>query len=169
MDKFRSDVRANLERELKGMLASRLKNEVIQKLMDAHPGIELPQGMIDAEARALHQQAQAQAQQQGQTYTGDVAALNEMARRRVLAGVLIGELARQNDIRPDSRRVAEMLATIASTYEEPTQVVELYQRDAQLMQSLQNRVMEDQVAEWVAAHAQASEQQLTFAEAMRPV
>ena len=169
IDKFRADVRANLERELKGMLAARLKNEVIQKLMDAHPGIELPQGMVDAEARALHQQAQAQAQQQGQTYTGDVAALNEMARRRVLAGVLIGELARQNDIRPDSRRVAEMLATIASTYEEPTQVVELYQRDPQLMQSLQNRVMEDQVAEWVATHAQASEQQLSFSEAMRPV
>lgn len=169
MDKFRADVRANLERELKGMLAARLKNEVIQKLMDAHPGIELPQGMIEAEARALHQQAQAQAQQQGQQFALDVSSFMDMARRRVSAGVLIGELARQNDIRPDSRRVAEMLATIASTYEEPTQVVELYQRDPQLMQSLQNRVMEDQVAEWVAAHAQTSEQQLTFAEAMRPV
>jgi len=169
MDKFRADVRANLERELKGMLAARLKNEIIQKLMDAHPGIELPQGMIEAEARALHQQAQAQAQQQGQQFTGDVSGFMEMARRRVSAGVLIGELARQNDIRPDSRRVAEMLATIASTYEEPTQVVELYQRDPQLMQSLQNRVMEDQVAEWVAAHAQTNEQQLSFAEAMRPV
>jgi len=169
MDKFRADVRANLERELKGMLAARLKNEVIQKLMDAHPGIELPQGMVDAEARSLHSQAQAQAQQQGQTFTGEVSAFTEMAHRRVSAGVLIGELARQNDIRPDSRRVAEMLATIASTYEEPTQVVELYQRDPQLMQSLQNRVMEDQVAEWVAAHALTSEQQLSFSEAMRPV
>lgn len=169
MEKFRADVRANLERELKGMLAARLKNEVIQKLMDAHPGIELPQGMVDAEARALHSQAQAQAQQQGQTFTSDVSAFTEMAHRRVSAGVLIGELARQNDIRPDSRRVAEMLATIASTYEEPTQVVELYQRDPQLMQSLQNRVMEDQVAEWVAAHAQTSEQTLSFTEAMRPV
>jgi len=169
MDKFRADVRANLERELKGMLMARLKNEVIQKLMDAHPGIELPQGMIDAEARALHAQAQTQAQQQNQAFTGEISAFNEMANRRVSAGVLIGELARQNDIRPDSRRVAEMLATIASTYEEPTQVVELYQRDPQLMQSLQNRVMEDQVAEWVAAHALTSEQQLSFSEAMRPV
>lgn len=169
MDKFRADVRANLERELKGMLSARLKNEVIEKLLNAHPGIELPQGMIEAEARALHGQAQAQAQQQGQAFGADVSAFTEMARRRVSAGVLIGELARQNDIRPDSRRVAEMLATIASTYEEPTQVVELYQRDPQLMQGLQNRVMEDQVAEWVAAHAQTSEQQLSFTEAMRPV
>jgi trigger factor len=165
--KFRADVRANLERELSGVLAMRLKNEVVEKLIAAYPEIELPQGMIEAEARALHGQAQAQAQQQGQAFAADVSAFTEMARRRVCAGVLIGELARQNDIRPDARRVAEMLATIASTYEEPAQVVELYQRDPQLISGLQNRVMEDQVAEWVAAHAQTTEQSMNFNEAMR--
>lgn len=168
MDKFRAEVRANLERELKSMLTMRLKNEVVSKLVDAYPDIEVPNGMIEAEARALVQQAQAQAQQQGQTFSGDPAAFTPMACRRVTAGILIGELARQNDIRPDSRRVAETLATIASTYEEPTQVVELYQRDPQLMNSLQNRVLEDQVADWVVGHAKASEQQLSFTEAMRP-
>jgi trigger factor len=169
LDKFREDVRANLERELKSILLMRLKNEVVQKLVDAHPGIEVPNGMIDAEARALAQQSEAQARQQGQAFNSTAADFMEVARRRVTAGMLIGELARQNDIRPDSRRVAETLATIASTYEEPEQVVELYQRDPQLMGSLQNRVLEDQVADWVAGHAQATEQQLSFTEAMRPV
>ncbi len=168
MDKFRADVRANLERELNGMLAMRLKNEVVQKLVDAHPDVEAPNGMIDNESRALNQQAQAQAEQQGQVYAGTQSAFADVARRRVIAGMLIGELARQNDIRPDSRRVAEALATIASTYEEPERVVELYQRDPQLMNGLHNRVLEDQVAEWVAAHAQATEQPLSFTEAMRP-
>jgi len=168
LEKFRFDVRANLERELQTMLANRLKNDVVQKLLDAYPGIDLPQGMVDAEARALHQQAQMQAKQQGQAFDADPSAFMDIARRRVSAGVLIGELARQNDIRPDSRRVAENLASIASTYEEPEQVVELYQRDPQLMGSLQNRVMEDQVAEWIAEHAHTSEQQMSFSEAMRP-
>ncbi len=144
------------------MLATRLKNEVVQKLLDAYPDVELPKGMIEAEGRALHQQAQMQAEQQGQAFSAEPAAFQDMARRRVTAGVLIGELARQNDIRPDSRRVAETLASIASTYEEPAQVVELYQRDPQLMGSLQNRVMEDQVAEWIAEHAQTTEQELEF-------
>lgn len=167
LEKFRTDVRANLDRELTGVLAMRLKNEVVEKLIAAHPDIELPQGMVESEARALHAQAQAQAQQQGAPFTVDVSAYSEVARRRVCAGVLIGEIARQNDIRPDSRRVAELLATIASTYEEPAQVIELYQRDPQLMGGLQNRVMEDQVAEWVATRAQTTEQQMTFNEAMR--
>ncbi|HEY2395618.1 MAG TPA: trigger factor [Rudaea sp.] len=169
MDKFRADVRANLERELKGVLTQRLKGDVVQKLVDAYPGLELPQRMVDNEARALAEQAKAQAAQQGQV---TVATLPDsfliMARRRVAAGVLVGEIARQNGVRLDNRRVAEALASIASTYEEPQQVVELYQRDPNLMSSLQNRVLEDQVADWIAEHAQTTEQQLTFNEAMRP-
>ena len=90
------------------------------------------------------------------------------ARRRVSAGLLIAELARQNNIRLDASRVKEALATIASTYEEPEQVVELYSRDPQLMSALQNRVIEDQVVEWMADHAKCSEQSLSFNEVMRP-
>ena len=167
IEKFRSDVRANLERELQGMLLARLKNEVVGKLVDAHSAIELPQGMIDREAEMLAQQAQEQARQQGQVAPG-AEAYREMARRRVAAGVLVGEIARANDIRLDNRRVAETLASFASTYEEPERVVELYQRDPQLMGSLQSRVMEDQVADWIADHAKVTEQVLSFGEAMRP-
>ncbi|HEV8406925.1 MAG TPA: hypothetical protein VGQ34_03235, partial [Sphingomicrobium sp.] len=169
MEKFRSDVRANLERELKGVLVGRLKNDVVQKLVDAYPDLELPQRLVDNEAKALAEQARAQAQQQGQATVAAVPeSFQAMARRRVAAGVLVGEIARQNGIRLDNRRVAESLATIASTYEEPQQVVELYQRDPNLMSGLQNRVLEDQVADWIAEHAQTTEQQLTFNEAMRP-
>lgn len=166
-EKFRADVRANLERELKGMLAARLKNEVVRKLVDSHPDLDLPQSMVDREAQVLMQQAQEQAREQGQVVPG-VEAFADVARRRVAAGVLVGELARQNDIRLDNRRVAETLASFASTYEEPERVVELYQRDPQLMSGLQGRVMEDQVAEWIAGHAKVNEQLLSFSEAMRP-
>jgi trigger factor len=167
IEKFRADVRANLERELKGMLLVRLKNEVVGKLVDAYPQIDLPQGMIEREAQMLAQQAEEQAKQQGQIAPG-AAAFMDMAHRRVAAGVLVGEIARTNSIRLDSRRVAETLASFASTYEEPERVVELYQRDPQLMGGLQSRVMEDQVADWIADHAKVTEQHLSFGEAMRP-
>jgi len=168
MEQFRSDVRANLERELKGVLSARLKTDVVQKLVESHPDLELPQRMVENEARALAEQAEQQAKQQGQPMTSTPESFRELARRRVAAGVLVGEIARQNGIRLDNRRVAESLATIASTYEEPQQVVELYQRDPNLMSSLQNRVLEDQVADWIAEHAKTNEQYLTFNEAMRP-
>lgn len=161
IEKFRADVRANLERELKGVLMGRLKAGAIDKLVDAHPELEVPQGMIENEANQLARQAGAQVQEAAAAYL-------PMARRRVTAGLLIAELARQNDIRLDPRRVSEALATIASTYEEPEKVVELYTRDPQLMSALQNRVIEDQVVEWMADHAKHSEQQLSFNDVMRP-
>ena len=116
---------------------------------------------------ATHQQATDP--RKGATSGADAAApYLSAARRRVGAGLLIAELARQNDIRLDPTRVSEALMTIASTYEEPDKVVELYSRDPQLMSALQNRVMEDQVVEWMVEHARHSEQSLSFNEVMRP-
>ncbi len=91
-----------------------------------------------------------------------------MARKRVIAGLLMGEIARKQELKVDRKRIAEQLAALASTYEEPEQVIELYNGDPQLMSGLQNRVMEDQVAEWVAEHANTTRQDLSFDDVMRP-
>lgn len=159
--KFREDVRANLERELKGVLMARLKSGAVEKLVDAYPDLEVPQGMIENEAQSLARQAGAEGPDAFASYLPP-------ARRRVSAGLLIAELARQNEIRLEPNRVSEALATIASTYEEPEKVVELYTRDPQLMSALQNRALEDQVVEWMAEHAKHSEQHMSFNEVMRP-
>jgi trigger factor len=168
LEKFREDVKANLERELKGTLLGRLKNEVVDKLVSAYAELDLPQGMLQAEAASLVRQAEAQARQQGQNASFTADQFADVARRRVAAGLLLTEIATQNDIRLDTRRVGETLQTIASTYEEPQQVVELYNNDPQLMSALQSRVIEDQVTEWIADHAKAIEQKLGFNDVMRP-
>ena len=166
---FRKEVRANLERELKGTLMARLKSQVVEKLVAQYGEIEFPTRMIEAEAKGLARQAEQQAQAAGQK---DAKANFEnyvpMAKKRVAAAVLLGELARQNEIRLDQARLNEMLATIASTYEEPQQVIELYRNDPQLMQGLQSRVVEDQVIDWIADHAATATEQLSFNEVMRP-
>jgi trigger factor len=166
--RFRTEVRANLERELKGVLMARLKADVAEKLVGAFADVEFPTRMVEAEARGMARQAEQQAKAQGQK---DAQIAHEAfipgAKKRVAAAVLLGELARQNNIRLDQARLNEMLATIASTYEEPQQVIELYRNDPQLMQGLQSRVIEDQVIDWIADHANLATQQLSFNEVMR--
>ena len=170
LEVFRQEVRANLERELKGMLMTRLRAEVAQKLVASFSSVELPAKLIENEARGLAANAQQQARQQGQTEA--VFPFDQFmipARNRVAAGLLVGEIARQNGLKLDFNRVKETLSLIASTYEEPKQVIELYRNDPNLMNGLQNRVMEEQVIDWVAERAQATDHQLSFTEAMRPV
>ncbi|MCG6116760.1 MAG: trigger factor [Aquimonas sp.] len=170
IETFHREVRANLDRELKGALMARLKTEVVEKLLAAHAELDLPARMIDNEAQALARQAEQEAEQRGQKGAKvDPAVFADAARRRVAAALLLGELARQNDIRLDSARLLETLNMIASTYEEPQEVIELYRREPQLMQGLQSRVIEDQVIDWIAEHSDLSEQTLPFQDVMRPM
>ena len=91
----------------------------------------------------------------------------EAARKRVLVALLVGEIARRNELRLDQRRLNETMRLIASTYEEPEQVIELYRNDPQLMAGLQSRVMEEQVIDWIAERATHTEQALSFQDAIR--
>ncbi|MGN2246237.1 trigger factor [Frateuria sp. GZRR35] len=165
LDTFRKEVRANLERELKATLMGRLKAEVAEKLADTHGELEVPNLMVQSEARNLAAGSVPRGQQPPPQL---IEAAMPMARKRVIAGLLMGEIARKQELKIDRKRVAEQLAAIASTYEEPEKVVELYNADPQLMSGLQNRVMEDQVAEWVAENAKTTEKHLAFDEVMRP-
>jgi trigger factor len=169
LDKFRQEVRANLERELKGNLMSRLRAEVAQKLVAAYASVELPPRLIEAEARNMAAAAEQQARQQGQANAKfSHEQFLASARNRVAAGLLVGEVARQNSLKLDPKRLNETLQLIASTYEEPQQVIELYRNDPNLMQGLRGRVMEEQVIDWIAERAEATEQALSFSELMRP-
>ena len=163
------DFPANLERELKGALMGRLRRAVGEQLAAAYASVELPPRLVEQEARGLAQQALQQARQQGQqAQLKDDAhqAFMEPARKRVLLALLIGEIARRNELRLDPKRVNELLRLIASTYEDPQQVIDLYRNDPQLMSGLQSRAMEEQVIDWIAERAQHTEKAMTFQEAI---
>ena len=169
MSQFRTEIRSNLERELKGALMNRLRREVGEQLAAAYADVELPPRLVEQEARSMAQQALQQARQQGQNPTlaaNAHEAFLEPARKRVLLALLVGEVARRNELRLDPKRLNELLRLIASTYEEPQQVIDLYRNDPQLMQGLQSRAMEEQVIDWIAERAQHTEKSLSFQEAV---
>jgi trigger factor len=171
-EQFRADIRSNLERELKGALMNRLRREVGEQLIAAYASVELPPRLVETEARSMLAQQVEQIRRQGGN-PGEIPAdahngFMDAARKRVLVGLLVGEVARRNELRLDPKRLNETLNLIASTYEEPEQVVEMYRKDPQLMSGLQGRVMEEQVIDWIAERAQHTVNALSFQEAIRP-
>lgn len=170
VEQFRRDIRSNLERELKGALMGRLRREVGEQLIAAWSHVEMPPRLVENEARAMVQQTADQAARNGQQVQIPPNAhegFMDAARKRVLVGLLVGEVARRNQLRLDPKRLNETLRLIASTYEEPEQVIELYRNDPQLMGGLQSRVMEEQVIDWIAERAEHTAQSLSFQEAIR--
>ncbi|QNR96679.1 trigger factor [Stenotrophomonas sp. 169] len=171
VEQFRSDIRANLERELKGALMNRLRREVGEQLIAAYSSVEMPPRLVENEARAMLAQQVDQIRRSGRD-PGQVPAdahenFKDAAGKRVLVGLLVGEVARINDLKLEPKRLNETMRLIASTYEEPEQVIEMYRNDPQLMSGLQSRVMEEQVIDWIAERAQHTEETLSFQDAIR--
>jgi trigger factor len=171
MAQFRIEIRNNLERELKGALMNRLRREVGEQLIAAYSHVEMPPRLVESEARAIVAQTVEQAQRQGRQIEPPADAWREVlepARKRITVALLVGEVARRNELTLDPKRLNETLRLIASTYEEPQQVIDLYRNDRQLMAGLQNRVMEEQVIDWIAERAVHTDSPLSFQEAIAP-
>ena len=167
MEQFRNEIRSNLERELKGALMYRLRRAVGEQIIEKYGQIAMPPKLVELEAKNMADTAAQNAREQGQDIATDPAPYMDAAAKRVLIGLFTGEVARRNRLQLDRNRLMETMRLIASTYEEPDQVIELYRNDPQLLGGLQNRVMEEQVTDWIAEQAQHTEQPLSFQDAIR--
>jgi trigger factor len=158
---MRNEVRANLERELEGARATFLKMQLLDALLKAHGDVEVPESLVQEEATAM---AQSEARQRGEEQADPlrVAQLTDRARRRVKSGILISEIARQNSILVDGARVRKTVETVASTYEQPREVVQLYYSNPELLRSVEVSVLEDQVVDWALDKARVTGKAMAF-------
>ena len=78
--------------------------------------------------------------------------------------MLMGELARQNKIRIDGAKVRAAIETIANTYEQPDEVMQLYYGNQRLMEQVESSVLEEQVVDWVLENAKVTPKAMKFQE-----
>lgn len=162
IEDLRKEIRANLERELKQARTSMVKVNLINGLIDAHPDLAVPESMVRNEATNMA--AQVSGSQEEAPDPALVEANMDEARRRVRGGLIMGELARQNEIRIDGARVREAIDSVAETYEQPDEVRQLYFGNQQLLQQVENAVLEEQVVDWVMENADVQAKAMTFKE-----
>lgn len=166
VETLRSDVKENMTRELASTLEMKVKNQVMDALVDAHE-LEVPSSLVKEEAGKLRQQAMSSTGQSDESQFPDEM-FQENAERRVKLGLIIGEIIRQNDIKPEEDRVNKTLENLAVGYEDPQMVIDYYRKSPEQMQSVQGLVLEEQVVEWVKSQAKVSDEPQTFEEVMMP-
>ena len=138
------EITSNMERELKGLIKSKMKSQVFDGLLTENP-VEVPGSLIESEIKELQQQEANQGL--------DESVLRGQAEKRVKLGVIVSEIARQNQIQLDPDRVRELVETIAASYEKPEEVVQWYYGNQDMLSGVQSAVIEEQVVEWVVEHS----------------
>lgn len=168
MDEFRAEVRQSMERELKQNLKAQVKQQVMDKLLEVN-NIELPQALIEQESQALAQQLQQQMQgaQQGKGAPQlEPSMFADQAKRRVALGLILSELVQSNEIKADPEKVRAAVEEVASTYEQPDEVIKFYYSDQRRLAEVESMVLEDAVVDWVLDNAKVQEKQASFDEIM---
>ena len=169
MERFRSEVQRNMERELNTALRSKLKSRTLEQLLASHE-VELPQALVTEEIKVVRRQMVAQfgggASFDESMLPDDLFA--DQARRRVKLGLIVAEIVKSAEIRVDEARVRERLAEIAAGYEDPEQVMRYYLSNEEALNALQGTVMEDQVVDHLVAGARVVEEPLDYEAALKP-
>jgi trigger factor len=158
---FRKEVKANMDRELSNALKAKVKTQVMDALLASHT-TDLPKALVANEIEVLRNQMMQRFGGQQQNF--DVKSLlpdtmfQEEAQRRVTLGLIVGEIVKSAKLKPDAKRVKSMIEDIASTYQEPKEVVEYYSSNQELLGGVESAVLEDQVVDYVLAAAKVTEQ-----------
>ncbi|MBF7074762.1 trigger factor [Glaciecola sp. MH2013] len=168
VEALKAEVKKNMQRELDQTLKATVKENVIAGLLENNE-LDLPKALVDQEIDALREQAKQRFQQQGNG--AEVPELpadlfQDNAKRRVSIGLLLGEIIKDNKLEADEAKVNALIETAASAYEDPKEVVEYYQTNAELKQQMQNLALEEQAIEAILEKAKVKEVKKAFDEIM---
>ncbi|EGR4279898.1 trigger factor [Vibrio cholerae] len=169
VDALKTEVRKNMERELKQAIKARIKEQAIEGLVKENE-IQVPSALIEQEINVLRQQA-------AQRFGGNVEAaaqlprelFEEQAKRRVVVGLLLGEVIRTHELKADEEKVKALITEMATAYEDPSEVVSYYEQNQQLMNNMRNVALEEQAVDAIIAKAKVTEKAISFSELMNPV
>ncbi|MFA0327284.1 trigger factor [Vibrio splendidus] len=163
---LKAEVRKNMERELKQAVKNRIKEQVIDGLVNEN-NIDVPSALIDQEIGVLRQQA-------AQRFGGNTEAADqlprelfeEQAKRRVVVGLLLGEVIKTEELKADDEKVKAIIEEMATAYEDPTEVIAYYEQNEQMMNNMRNVALEEQAIDAIIAKAQVSDKEVSFNELM---
>ena len=168
VDALKEEVKKNMTRELGQAVKAKVKDQVIKGLLETNE-IDVPKALVEQEIDVLRRQA-------AQRFGGNANNMPELpaelfqdqAATRVKTGLLLGEVIRSNEVEVADEKVIELIETIASAYEDPTEVVEYYKANEQLMQQMRNVALEDAAIDALLAKSAVTEVEKAFDDIMNP-
>lgn len=170
-EKFREEIAGNMKRELKNAVTASVKKQVMDAVLATYEDVAVPKALVDQEIQAMRQQMFQQfggAPAQGLDLESLLPAemFKERAEPRVKLGLVLATLVSEYNIKPDAARVRETIEEIASTYEDPEEVVNYYYSNQEQLNAIENRVLEDQVVEKLQEQLTVEDKACSYQEAI---
>jgi len=169
MEEFREEVSNNMQREMKTASRNKLKTTLMDILV-SDLEVAIPAALMSSEINQLKQQT---VQQMGGGQGFDPHSMpddlfREQAQRRVILGLILGEVISQQNIKADADKVRAAVEEIAVTYESPEEVVKWYYSNEEQLQGIESSVIEDQVFDYIIEQAEVSDKEVSYQDVVKP-
>jgi trigger factor len=165
VDRLREDVAANMRRELEQTLRNRNKASVMDTLYRTNP-IDVPNALLESQIRDMQMESMRRAGAKDASQVPPAEPLVEPARRRVALGLLFNDIIRRENIVLDPARSSARLDEMVGAYGDAAALKRAYLQNPDAMRQVESLALEDQVVDWVLAHAKVHDKASTFKELM---
>jgi len=163
VDALRAEVRKSMEREALQAVRNKLRTQVFEALQREN-SVELPRALVDEQIQQLQVDLLQRMGREDFSQMPPREPFEEPARRRVALGLIIGEIARRENLQADRNQVFARLEEVAASYPDPEQVKRAYLQNADAMRQIETGVIEDLVVNWVVGKARVTDRPVSFAE-----
>ena len=166
--RMRTEVEANVRREVDRRVKARLKEKVVEALLAATP-VEVPKALVAEEVERLKDMARRDMEARGMS-VGNSPLPDDLfaaqAGRRVSLGLIFAEAVKKHALHAKPAQVKAEIQGLAESYERPEEVVKWYYGSAQRLSEVEAMVVEANVVEWALGAATVVDKPLPFDELM---
>lgn len=167
LERFRQDVRENMEREARGKVRTDLREQVMQGLLAANP-LEIPRTLKHQEMHSMQHDAMHRLGIEDHSKAPGLENFAEAAEKRVRLGLLLRQLIVDEKLTLDEDRLRAHIEELCAGYESSGEMVEMYMKSPDIRRQIEPAALEQVAVDWLVEHGKISSRKVRFADYMKP-
>lgn len=167
LEQLRIEVGENMEREARQRIRADVKEQVMQRLVDANP-IDVPKALVQQEIHNMQHEAMRRLGIEDNDKAPPAETFAEAAQRRVRLGLLLRQYIADKELTVDPDRLKAHLTEMCAGYENAEEMVASYMANAQVLQQIEPMVLEEQALDLLIDGGKEKVKKVGFKEYMNP-
>lgn len=166
--KLREGVRKDLEREVARQIRTKLKEQIMQALLNVTQ-FDAPVALVNQEKERLLQDAKNELEARGiksDKIPLTIDSFQGKAEYRVKLGLILTKLVDAHKLKPTPQQIRRVIEDAAQGYENPEQVVKWHYASEDRLEEAKALALEENVADWTLNQLKIIDKAVTFDELM---
>lgn len=157
---IKAKVRENMAKQMNHEVDENIRKKILDQLIEKCP-IPLPKALVENEIHNLHEDLHRRMGDKG-TEACHHQGLEEEANRRVTLSLLLRNLVKSKNLKPDNEKVRQKIKEISKSFGNAEFIEKMYYESEELIAGVQNTVLVDQAIDIILAEVKLIPKAITF-------